>query len=48
TGNIEAHRIARETLKKGEELYLEGETSRVLCEEQEPMCLGYSEQRERR
>ncbi|MBA0752547.1 hypothetical protein Gogos_001374, partial [Gossypium gossypioides] len=34
TGNIEAHRIARETLNKGNELYLKRETSRALCEEQ--------------
>ncbi|MBA0752548.1 hypothetical protein Gogos_001374, partial [Gossypium gossypioides] len=48
TGNIEAHRIARETLNKGNELYLKRETSRALCEEQKPTRLGYSEQRERR
>ncbi|MBA0785651.1 hypothetical protein Gotri_000018 [Gossypium trilobum] len=48
TGNIEAHRLAKGTLKNGEEQYLEGETLRTFCEEQEPNRLGYSEQRERR
>lgn len=41
TGHIEAHRIAKETLKKGKEQYLEGETLKALCEEQEPNRLGY-------
>ncbi|MBA0610243.1 hypothetical protein Godav_011113, partial [Gossypium davidsonii] len=48
TGNIEAHRLAKETLKKGEEQYLEGETLRVFYEEQDPARLVYSKQRERR
>ncbi|XP_052488035.1 uncharacterized protein LOC105772073 [Gossypium raimondii] len=48
TGNIEAHRLAKETLTKGEEQYLEGETLRVFYEEQDPTRLVYSEQRERR
>nr|KJB29978.1 hypothetical protein B456_005G126500 [Gossypium raimondii] len=48
TGNMEAHRIARETLKKGEEFYLEGETLRALWEEHESIRLDHSEQRERR
>ncbi|MBA0794900.1 hypothetical protein Gohar_019185, partial [Gossypium harknessii] len=43
TGNIEAHRLAKGTLMKGEEQYLERETLRAFCEEQEPNRLGYSE-----
>ncbi|MBA0708779.1 hypothetical protein Golax_023871, partial [Gossypium laxum] len=48
TGNFEAHRLAKEALKKGEEQYLEGETLRAFYEEPDPNGLDYSEQRERR
>ncbi|MBA0726354.1 hypothetical protein Golax_002187, partial [Gossypium laxum] len=41
--NIEAHRLAKRALKKGEEQYLEGETLRAFCEELELKRLGCSE-----
>ncbi|MFQ6667115.1 hypothetical protein Gotur_033240 [Gossypium turneri] len=37
--NIEAHRLAKRTLQKGEEQYLEGETLRSIGEDSEPSCL---------
>ncbi|PPD73334.1 hypothetical protein GOBAR_DD29737 [Gossypium barbadense] len=41
--NVEAHRLAKRSLHKGEDQYLVGETSRSICDESEPNRLGYSE-----
>ncbi|MBA0785164.1 hypothetical protein Gotri_026492 [Gossypium trilobum] len=33
--NVEAHRLGKRSLQKGEEQYLVGETSRAICDESE-------------
>ncbi|MBA0815941.1 hypothetical protein Gohar_000657, partial [Gossypium harknessii] len=41
--NMEAHRLAKRSLHKGEEQHLVGETSRSIGDEAEPNCLGFLE-----